>query len=188
MRHALAALALFAIGTMTAVPCAADQLTVNGTARTYGINRPPSAQGPQPTVIVLHDSKGTGAAIAKSTKLDTLAPQQGFVAVFPDGLRQQWNFFLPGKELQFYVKASKANGGVPDDGAFLKTLINDLVQRGIADAQRIFIAAESNGGLMALRMLCTDANLFAGAALLATAMPETLGTDCHPPRPLPILM
>ena len=130
----------------------------------------------------MHDSKGTGAAIAQSTKLGTLAPQQGFVAVFPDGLRQQWNFFLPGKELEFYVKASKASGGVADDGAFLRGLINDLVRRGIADPQRIFIAGESNGGLMALRMLCTDANLFAGAALLATAMPEAVGTDCHPPR------
>jgi polyhydroxybutyrate depolymerase len=176
---------LFAVGTM---PGAANQLMVNGTARTYVINQSPAPQRPQPTIIVLHDSKGTGAAIAQTTKLGTLAPQQGFVAVFPDGLRQQWNFFLPGKELEFYVKANKASGGVADDGAFLRALINDLVQRGIADAQRIFITGESNGGLMALRMLCTDANLFAGAALLATAMPETLGTDCHPSRPVPILM
>jgi len=187
MRRAFSALALCAAGTMFGVPSAADQLMVNSKARTYVIDLP-AAKGPQPTIIVLHDAKGTGAAIAQSTKLGTLAPQQGFVAVFPDGLRQQWNFFLPGKELEFYVKASKASGGAPDDGAFLRDLIDDLVRRGIADPQRIFIAGESNGGLMALRMLCTDSSLFAGAALLATAMPEALGTDCHLSRPVPILM
>ena len=188
MRSAFAAFALCAVGVTLAVPSAADQLMVNGKARTYTIAQPATAKGPKPTIIVLHDTKGSGTAIAQSNKLDTLAPQQGFVAVFPDGQNQQWNFFLPGKELDFYVKAMKASGGVADDGAFLKALIVDLVQRGIADPLRIYIAGESNGSLLALRMICTDANLFAGAALLATGMPETLGADCHPPRPIPVLM
>ena len=122
MRHALDSIRV--VCSRNDAQGAADQLMVNGTARTYVINRSAAAQGPQPTIIVLHDAKGTGAAIAQSTKLGTLAPQQGFVAVFPEGLRQQWNFFLPGKELEFYVKASKASGGVADDGAFLKALIN----------------------------------------------------------------
>ena len=188
MRSAFAAFALCAVGVTLAVPSAADQLMVNGKARTYTIAQPATAKGPKPTIIVLHDTKGSGTAIAQSNKLDTLAPQQGFVAVFPDGQNQQWNFFLPGKELDFYVKAMKASGGVADDGAFLKALIVDLVQRGIADPLRIYIAGKSNGSLLALRMICTDANLFAGAALLATGMPETLGADCHPPRPIPVLM
>jgi polyhydroxybutyrate depolymerase len=118
----------------------------------------------------LRDAKGSSTTIAQSTKLGTLAPQRGFVAVFPDGLRQQWNFFPPGKEPESFVKDSKASGGVPDDGAFLKGLVDDLVRSGIADPRRVYVVGESNGGLMALRMLCTDANLFAGAALLAAAM------------------
>ena len=188
MRSALVTFALCAVGITLALPSAADQLMVNGKARTYTIAQPATAKGPKPAIIVLRDAKDSGAAITQSTKLDTLAPQQGFVAVFPDGQNQQWNFFLPGKELDFYVKAMKASGGVADDGAFLKALIADLVQRGIADPRRIYIAGESNGSLLALRMICTDANLFAGAALLATGMPETLGADCHPPRPIPVLM
>ena len=186
MRFTFAASALCLLSTL-AGPSAADQITVYGAARTYTIVQP-AAKGPQPTIIMLHDAKGTGTAIAHSTKLGTLAPQEGFVAVFPDGVRQQWNFFLPGKELDFFVRTSKASGGVPDDGVFLKSLIDDLVRRGIADPRRIYITGESNGSLMALRMLCTDANLFAGAALLAPAMPETLGADCHPSRPVPILL
>jgi polyhydroxybutyrate depolymerase len=187
MRSVFAASALCAVLSTVAAPSLADQITVYGNARSYTIAQP-AAKGPQPTIIMLHDAKGTGAAIAQSTKLGTLAPQQGFVAVFPDGQRQQWNFFPPGKEPDFFVKASKASGGIPDDGAFLKSLIDDLIRRGIADPRRVYIAGESNGGLMALRMLCTDANLFAGAALLGTAMSETLGANCHPLRPVPVLL
>jgi polyhydroxybutyrate depolymerase len=185
MRFIFAASALF-ISTLT-VPSVAEEITVSGSVRTYTIALP-AAKGPQPTIIVLHDAKSTGATIAQSTKLGTLAPQQGFVAVFPDGQRQQWNFFPAGKEPDFFVRASKASGAVPDDGGFLKSLVDDLVRRGIADPRRVYIAGESNGGLMALRMLCTDANLFAGAALLATAMPEVLGTDCYPQRRVPVLL
>ena len=188
MRYVIAAFALSAALILIVRSSAADQLTVNGSTRTYIINQPSVVSGPRPTVIVLHAAKGTGASVAQSTKLDTLAPQQGFVAVFPDGLRQQWNFFLPGKELDYFVKASGGPKNVPDDAAFLKALIADLVQRGIADARRIYIAGESNGGLMTLRIICTDGNLFAGAALLGSAMPETVGSDCHPSRPMPALI
>lgn len=184
MRRALLGCALIAIGTMPAVPGAAEQLVVNGRTRTYAIERP-AAPGPRPTIIML---RGTGADVARDTKLATLAPQQGFAAVFPDAARPQWNFFLPGKELEFYIKAAKGSGGIADDGAFLKNLIADLVKRGVADPQRIYIAGESSGSLMALRMLCTDANLFAGAALISPAMLDRIGPDCHPSRPVPALL
>ena len=179
--------ALCVVAITLAVPSEADQLAVNGQMRTYVLERP-ATKGPQPTIIVLHGPRGTGASIAQSTKLGTLAPQQGFVAVFPDALRPHWNFFLPGKELEFYVKASKAAGGVADDGAFLKGLVADLVQRGVADPRRIYLAGESSGSLMALRMLCTDAGLFAGSALLGAAMPERVGSDCRPSQPVPVLL
>lgn len=185
MRRALLGCALIAMTTPT--PSVADQLVVNGHARTYVIEKS-AAKGPQPTIIMLHGAHGTGADVARATKLGTLAPQQGFVAVFPDGPRPHWNFFLPGKELEFYVKAAKATGGVADDGAFLKSLVGDLVQRGIADPRRIYLAGESSGSVMALRMLCTDADLFAGMALLAPAMPERTGPECHPSRAVPILL
>ena len=187
MRRAFLGSALCAVGITFAVPGAADQLVVNGHPRTYALERP-AATGPRPTVIMLQGARNPDAAVAQSSKLGTLAPQQGFVAVFPEAQRPQWNFFLPGKELEFYVKASKATGGIADDGAFLKNLVADLVQRGIADPQRIYLAGESSGSLMALRMLCTDANLFAGAALLSPAMLDRIGPDCHPSRPVPVML
>ena len=187
MHRAFSALASCAVGITLVTPSAADQLMVNGRARTYEIDLP-AAKGPQPTLIMLHGFGGSGAAIAQSTRLGKLAPQQGFVGVFPDGLQQQWNFFLPGKELQGYVENSRPVGGVTDDAAFLKALVADLVGRQIADPRRIYLAGQTNGSLMALRMFCADSSSFAAMAFLGVGMPDVLGADCHPPRPLPILM
>ena len=113
---------------------------------------------PRPTLIVLHVRKARALPSRNSTKLDTLAPQQGFVAVFPDELRQQWNFFPPGK-LDLFCESKRRT----------KKMFQMMLRPArIADAG--WIAGESNGGLMTLRMICTDSNLFAGAALLGSAM------------------
>jgi polyhydroxybutyrate depolymerase len=41
---------------------------------------------------------------------------------------------------------------------------------------------------MALRVACVDAGSFAAIGLLISAMPDAAGSDCHPPKPLPVLM
>jgi polyhydroxybutyrate depolymerase len=182
MRRAFLGCALYVTGMTLASPSVAEQLVVDKSTRTYAIEKP-AASGPQPTIIML-GAHGTGAEVARSSKLGTLAPQQGFVAVFPDVPQPQWNFHMPAKRSFWNFFRSAA----PDDGIFLKALVSDLVHRGIADRQRIYLAGESGGSVMALRMLCTDASLFAGIALLGPAMPERLGSECHPSRPVPILL
>jgi poly(3-hydroxybutyrate) depolymerase len=163
------------------------QITVDGRARTFLLARP-SEQGPRPTIIVLHGLNGTGAEIAGRTGLDQSAPRAGFVGVFPDGLRNRWNPFPPGKEPASFAENSREVGGVPDDVAFLKALVADLVRRGISDPKRIYLAGLSNGGFMTLRMICADAGLMAAAALLVTGMLDPVGADCRPAKPVPVLM
>jgi poly(3-hydroxybutyrate) depolymerase len=108
--------------------------------------------------------------------------------VFPDGLRNRWNPFPPGKEPASFAENSREVGGVPDDVAFLKALVADLVRRGISDPKRIYLAGLSNGGFMTLRMICADAGLMAAAALLVTGMLDPVGADCRPAKPVPVLM
>jgi polyhydroxybutyrate depolymerase len=181
MRRAVLGCALYVTGMTLASPGVAEQLVVDKSTRTYAIEKP-AASGPQPTIIML-GARGTGAEVARSTKLGTLAPQQGFVAVFPDVPQPQWNFLPAKRSFWNFFRSAAA-----DDGLFLKALVSDLVQRGIADRQRIYLAGESGGSVMALRMLCTDASLFAGLALLGPAMPEQTGPECRPSRPVPILL
>jgi polyhydroxybutyrate depolymerase len=175
-------------GSVAAPPAAEPmELVVNGRARQFLLVRP-SSQGPRPTVIMLHGLNGTGTDVARRTGLDQLGPRAGFAAVFPDGLRNRWNHFLPGKEPVAFVQNSQQIGGVPDDVGFLKLLVADLVRRGISDRKRIYLAGSSNGGFMTLRMICADAELFAAAAVLVGGMPDVLGAECRPAKPIAMLM
>ena len=131
---------------------------------------------------------GTGADYARRSGLAQLAPRQGFAAVFPDGLRNRWNHFLPGKEPVAFLLGNPQVGVIPDDVGFFKLLVADLVRRGISDPKRIYLAGLSAGGFMTLRMICAEAGLFAAAALLVAAMPERLGAECRPGKPMPVLM
>lgn len=164
------------------------QFVVNGQARTVLVERP-AEKTPRPTIILLHEAGGTAAGIAHGSSLAQLAPRQGLVGIFPQGLAgSRWNFYPPGKETAGFIQMSKQVGGVPDDVAFLKTVVADFVRRGVSDPKRIYLAGNSNGGFMALRMICVDAGMFTSIGLLIAGMPEVTGADCRPARAMPVLM
>lgn len=160
---------------------------VNGQTRTALLARP-AASRPSPTIIMLHGANGTAQGIADQTGLLRLAPQNGFVAVFPQANTIVWNRYPPGQESPQAVEFFRDRGGLPDDVGFLKLTVSNLVRRAIVDVSRIYIAGLSNGGFMTLSMVCNEAGLFAGAGLIIASMIEQAGQDCRPLRPLPIVM
>lgn len=162
------------------------QLVVDGQTRTFVLERP-AASGPRPTLIVLHGAGGSGARETQSGFWRS-APQAGFVAVFPDGRANRWNHLPPGRESAQLAQAFQQHGGAPDDVAFLKVLVADLVRRGISDPKRVYLAGISAGGVMTLRMACLGERAFAAIGLLVASMPEVTGAGCSPSRPLPVLM
>jgi polyhydroxybutyrate depolymerase len=164
-------------------------LGVGAQQRTYILERP-SGQMPRPTIIMLHGLAGSGADAAKGSGLDRLAPQNGFVAVFPDKhpALDGWSFFPPGKEPPLLIQRAQAAGGIPDDVGFLKALVADLVRRGISDPRRVYLAGTSNGSFMALRMICSEAGMFAAVGLVVGGMPDVVGDGCRPARPVPVVM
>jgi polyhydroxybutyrate depolymerase len=136
-----------------------------------------SSRAPAPTVIVLHGATITAAQTARSSGFAEAAAARGFAAVFPQGINRQWN---DGRE----------DGHVSsvDDVGFLRQLVHELVGRGIADREHIYLAGISNGGMMTFRMLCEGSELFAGAATIIANMPAGIGESCHVRKPLPIVM
>ena len=116
----------------------------------------PSA--PAPTVVALHGFLGTGRAMARSTRLNTIARQHGFVVVYPNGLGRRWN-------------DGRDPSARTDDTAYLSGLINHLVADGQAQAGAIFTVGHSNGGGMAMRMACDRPDLVAAIAVVATKVP-----------------
>jgi polyhydroxybutyrate depolymerase len=176
-------------GVISSVAAEPAQLVIAGRTRTFLLERP-SAPGPRPTVIMLHGAgaRSDAASIARATGLAQLATQQGMVAVFPQAIgRTVWNFFPPGTETERFLALSRDEGGIPDDIAFLNALVADLALRGISDPRRIFLAGNSNGGFMTLRMLCAGAS-FAAIGILISGMPEPVGADCRRARPTPTVM
>ena len=171
----------------TGVAAEPVQLTVDGRARTFLLERP-GGQELHPTIIVLHRGSGTAEEELRLSALAQRGPQRGFVVGFPQARGGYWNFFQPGEANDHYKLFFRRHDGVPDDVAFLRTLVDDLVQKGISDPKRIYLAGRSLGGIMVLRLTCVDAERFAAVAVLTSAMPDLIGSNCQPARPTPVLI
>ena len=73
-----------------------------------------------------------------------------------------------------------------DDAGYLRALINEISRKFAVDRKRIYLIGHSNGGFMAHRMACENADLIAGIVSLAGATllhPEA----CAPSGPVNIL-
>jgi polyhydroxybutyrate depolymerase len=155
-------------------------MQVAGQQRTY-ILASPQASGPLPTVVFLH-GKGGSATKERRIGFEQLGDRERFVTVYPNGLGGAWNVFPSG----FHDRNGASTSGA--DTAFIEQLVADLVQRGIADPNRVYLSGVSNGGLMALRLACDAPELFAAIGVLLASMPDYAARGCHPSKPIPLLM
>lgn len=180
---------LFVLAMVSAADAGAEsrRLAVAGQARVFQLIRP-AGQGAHPTIIMLHGGNGDVDLETQDSGLAQHGPQQGFAVVFPQAKGGYWNFFPAGKENGLYKRFFKRLGGLPDDVAFLKMVVADLIQSGLSDPKRIYLAGRSLGGVMALRLACVDADSFAAIGLLITTMPDVTGAECQPARPIPVLI
>jgi polyhydroxybutyrate depolymerase len=136
----------------------------------------PARRGPAPTVIVLHGIAISASWTSQISGFAEAARDRGFTSVYPEGIKSAWN---DGRE-------GVTSGA--DDVGFLRRLVHELVQRGISDPARIYITGISNGGMMALRMLCEASELFAGVGTTIANMPARTGTTCRIAHPVPVVM
>ncbi|MCR6495688.1 prolyl oligopeptidase family serine peptidase [Thermomonas sp. S9] len=164
-----------------AVPAHADTLIIDGTVRTYALQIP--ARLPAPLVLVLHGNTQQGRDILEHTSWPEVARRAGFVLVAPDGLNRGWADLRSDTEA-----AGRRPPPGTDDVAFLTTLIQDLVARGIADPHRIYVAGVSNGGAMAMSLACVRPDLIAAASSTLMAMTQTMVANCHPRQGTPLVL
>jgi polyhydroxybutyrate depolymerase len=132
---------------------------------------------------VLHGKTQTGADMVTRTAWPLIAKRDGFAVVFPDGLNQAWADARP--------DARRAGGGPPDgtdDIGFIAALVDKLVKDGTADAKRVYVTGISNGGAMAMTLVCNRADLFAAGASVIMNLTDESAAACQPSRPLPMLM
>ena len=127
---------------------------------------------PAALVVAMHGFLGTAQSMQQKTTFDAVANRHGFVVVYPSGVRRRWN-------------DGRSARNRTDDVGFLSDLISDLVRRGIADADRVFLAGHSNGGGMAMRMACDRPDLVSGIAVAATKV--LTNYSCEDGDPVPAI-
>lgn len=154
-----------------------ETLVHDGLEREYYLYVPADLDEPAPLVLVLHGRGGDGPGMAELTEFDRLADEHGFIAVYPSGIEQQWNYVydIPGYDLP------------TDDLGFLHALIAELRARYQVDPSRIYAAGFSNGGFMAQRLACDASDLFAAFASVGAAGFGGLPTVCGEPHPVSLL-
>jgi polyhydroxybutyrate depolymerase len=182
--HRLAQLSGLAIALAIACcasPARADSIAVGGVTRTFSAQLPPTK--PAPLVIVLHGNTQTGADMMMRTAWPLVARRDRFAVIFPDGLNHAW--------ADLRANATRAGGAPPegtDDVAFIATLIEKFVADGTADPKRVYISGISNGGAMAMTLVCARADLFAAGASVIMNLTDEAAVTCHPSRPRPMLI
>lgn len=147
-----------------------------GRTRTYIVYEPPGA-GPHPLVVALHGRLGTGAQQLKLSGFTSIAQQEGFIVVYPDGIGRSW---ADGRN------TSPASKEGVDDVAFLSALIDEFVTKHHADPTRVFVVGMSNGGFMALTLACKVADKITAAGSVTGFMGTELAKTCAPSRAVPI--
>ena len=155
-----------------------------GHERTYSLHYPNGVlpDAPQPLVFVLHGGGGADAkTMAKRTGLNTISDREGFLVVYPAGIDGQWN---DGRGKTF--RRAKDNTGV-DDVGFISSIIDLLVNEGMADPNRLYVMGLSNGGMMTLRIGMELGSKLAAIASGIANLPVRL-SDKRPVQPLSVLM
>lgn len=161
-------------GTISAAAIA-ETMQYSGEVRNWLIYRPPGLGGkPAPLLFVLHGSAGSGEDMVRITEhgFEKLANRDKWIVVYPDALERRWN----------------DQGGSVDDVGFLLALIDKLAANQEIDRTKVFMAGISNGGMMAERMLCEQAEKIAAIAVVAGSMQEASAVSCKPVRPRSVLL
>jgi polyhydroxybutyrate depolymerase len=163
----------------------ASLVTPDGRERTYRTYVPPTLPvgRPAPLVVALHGGLGSGAQFEANSGFDALADAEGFIVVYPDGVgsiarpdaARTWN--------GGYCCGSAVAQGV-DDVTFIRLLVAELREAHAIDPARVFAVGHSNGGMMAYRLACEAADVFAAVGVQASS----LGVDeCEPAAPVSLI-
>jgi polyhydroxybutyrate depolymerase len=174
MRLLLAALLLVTLA-MPATAADKREIRHDGKTRQFFIEYPAGPR-PAPAIVVLHGGGGNPHRTRRIT--DFTLDERGWVEIYPEGIGGYWNdgrTDADGKPLRD-----------ADDLGFLRAMIAQLAAEGLVDPARVFFTGASNGGGMALRVVCEAPELAAGAAVVIMNLAE--GHDCSDGPPVPMML
>jgi polyhydroxybutyrate depolymerase len=124
-------------------------------------------------VIVLHGSGMDGAKMRAWTgyEFDHMADQPGFVVLYPDGYKHNWNDCR--KNATFPAKVENI-----DDMCFTRALIDRAKADHAINPKRVYAFGYSNGGHMVFRLAIEAPSEVAAIAALGAGLPTPDSSSC----------
>ncbi|TWF57185.1 alpha/beta hydrolase family esterase [Neorhizobium alkalisoli] len=151
-----------------------------GIDRTAILHIPEGAAGhAAPLAIVMYGSDDKAVNFQKNSGFDAVADRENFITLYPEAIDGAWNI---------KSKRPAINGEPVDDIGFFRTMIDDLVTRGIVDRERIYATGFSFGALMSYTLACALPDRIAAIAPVASAINEAQVSDCKTGHPMPVMM
>jgi polyhydroxybutyrate depolymerase len=146
----------------------------DGIERVYEVHVPPSYTGGArvPLLLTIHGAHNTIAMVRGWSQMNPVADANGFIVAYPQGL-DCWNSgsVLPGCT------------AADDDVGFLTNVVADIESQACIDPKRVYATGISNGAMMAQKLGCAEADIF--AAVGGIAGPN--GGSCNPSRPISVV-
>jgi len=146
------------------------QLNHDGLIRGYRLHLPPGYDGvvQRPLLIVFHDSGSSPDAVAHTTGFDRISSQEGFFAVYPEAMDNQW----------------RIADDEPNDITFVRDLLDFLIEGYTIDKTRVYATGVSQGGRMARAIAAKLADRITAAAALLDELPGEHGLSANPAYPI----
>jgi polyhydroxybutyrate depolymerase len=150
-------------------------LDVGRRPREVVLNVPPGLPAaPVALVVVFHGYGGTAADAARQTGLSAKGEAEGFVAVYPQGIGNEWH-------IAGYPSSAAFGDG---DLQLFLAVLDRMAESGCVDMTRVYVTGHSQGGGMAALLACTYGDRVAAVALVSG---EYLELPCEPARPMPVV-
>ncbi len=151
-------------------------ITVNKITRSFRVFVPTNLPKDKktPLVFVFHGGGSDAINIENYTGFSDLAEREKFIAVYPDGIDKNWN---DGREL---VQT--------DDLAFVKAMLDVLINEYNIDEKRIFSTGVSNGGFFSNYIAANLSENFAAIAPIVGGIAEPFATKFAPKEPVSVFI
>lgn len=136
-----------------------------------------------PLLLVFHGYGQDAEGIRSFTgyEFESLADQQGFIVVYPNGIQKSWNTCL-----KTVLPAKKQNA---DDVGLVRALIAKFKSDYGVDTTRVFATGYSNGSCMTYRLAIELADAITAIAAVGTTLPAEDNFDCRPAeKAIPVLI
>lgn len=143
-----------------------DKIHVSNHDRNYLTYVPKKISSRPGLIIAMH---GTGMDAVRMRQwsgyeLDKLADLYGFIVVYPDGYKGNWNDCRTNSP--FEAKKENIN-----DVGFIEGLVNKLKKEQDIDPAKVFVFGFSNGGQMAIRLATERPDLITAICAISANLP-----------------